>query len=670
MNSARRRLLAAYSVAVVQPALPVRRIRCVCNATDNLSIYDPVESVDPSLLDILCDLFPVQERWRLLAVLMVSIGVAFFEMLGVASIMPFMAVLMDPDAFDRYAVLRSIAEATRLSDRRSQTIWLGVAVGVVILVSNVLSAAALWTQQSAASRVRVRLSRFLFQGFLFQPYQFHLRNDGPSLVKILFNDIDSVVRLTLAALQFSSRLLVVIGLVVLLVLQNPTVAIWTMLVMGGCYALIYRFVRARVTKLGRESSESYVERARIAQESLAGVRELTVLGREHNAVSRFWQAAVTLSNSISTSTLLSAMPKFILEPIAFGGILVVALLSLIAGDGGTPAVVPTLALYAFVGFRLLPAMQQVYTAVGDIRFTVPAVMALHHHYALAASANVHEPSSAPMVRVGADRAVIIRLEGIEFTYPESPVPALRDVSLAITRGASVGFVGRSGSGKTTLVDLILGLLTPAAGRIITPDGDLDAFVVREWRRRIGYVAQHVFLANATVLENIAFGMKSSDINRAAAERASRLAQAHDFIARLPLGYDTVIGERGVTLSGGQRQRLGIARALYGDPEVLIFDEATSALDGLTESAVMDAIHALKGDRTVILIAHRLKTIEACDKIVVLERGEIRDVGTYDELTANSAAFQALITMPPRDPALPTAELPDAVTLASLSEPAR
>jgi ABC-type multidrug transport system fused ATPase/permease subunit len=364
-----------------------------------------------------------------------------------------------------------------------------------------------------------------------------------------------------------------------------------------------------------------------------------VLGREENMVERFGVHAKALAHVIADNIVLSGVPRYVLEPIGFGGILGVALYMILTSPNAAATAIPTLALYAFVGYRLLPAMQQIYAAAADVKYALPAVITLHRYYS--DTAPIAEPHAKPAPRHDQLRGsdVVVALENVSFTYAGAPKPALQHVSFNIMRGQSLGIVGKSGSGKTTLADIILGLYLPQAGVIQTPEGVLDQTSLRLWHKRLGYVPQHVFLSNASVLENIAFGVPVDQIDRAAVARAATMAQSDEFIDALPEGFDTIIGERGVVLSGGQRQRLGIARALYTDPEVLVFDEATSALDGLTEGGVMDAIHALTGQRTVILIAHRLQTIEACDRIVHLSNGRIIDDGAFHDLVRTSATFR-------------------------------
>jgi ABC-type bacteriocin/lantibiotic exporter with double-glycine peptidase domain len=585
------------------------------------------------------DMMQRGERWELLRVLILSIGVAVFETVGVATVLPFMAVVMDPSVFERYGALREFTRIFGLETTQQRLVGLGIGVGIVIVFSNACSALALWRQQRIAARIRSRISTELFGRFMYQSYSFHVANDGPTLQAIMINDVDALQRILTSALTVISRSCVVVALVALLLLQNPTVALCTFVVIGGSYGIIFRVVRSRQSTLGTAVVQTWKERQRVMQESLAGVKELQVLNRERNSIGRFGEYARRIAGYNATNMMLQSIPRYILEPIGFGGILAVALYMILTDPNATAAAIPTLALYAFVGYRLLPAMQQIYAAATEVKFSLPSGYNLHKHYTAPQVDHERQVKAVVGPTAPLSENIAVSLSNVSFTHNGANKPALKSISIDLIRGQSVGIVGKSGSGKTTLADVILGLYLPDSGTVRTSEGVLSEDTVRQWRSRLGYVPQHVFLANASVLENIALGLPLAEIDREAAARAARMALAADFIEQLPLGMNTIIGERGVVLSGGQRQRLGIARALYNNPALLVFDEATSALDGLTESGVMDAIHALSGDRTVILIAHRLQTIEACDRIIHLNDGAVIGDGTFEGLVRESAEFR-------------------------------
>jgi ABC-type multidrug transport system fused ATPase/permease subunit len=307
-----------------------------------------------------------------------------------------------------------------------------------------------------------------------------------------------------------------------------------------------------------------------------------------------------------------------------------------AQSGSFASALPIIALYAFAGYRLMPALQQIYGAVTQLRFAGPALDALHADLMSLQPAHPNPSQDA----IALNQA--ISLNQIQYRYPNAPHPALKNLSLRIPAKSTVGLVGATGSGKTTTVDLILGLLEAQEGTLAVDGQVITEHNKRAWQRKIGYVPQQIYLADDTVAANIAFGIQAKDIDQAAVERASKIANLHEFVVNeLPQQYQTTVGERGVRLSGGQRQRIGIARALYHNPQVLILDEATSALDNLTEQAVMEAVHNLGHEITIILIAHRLSSVRQCDQIYLLERGEVKASGTYDQLTASSQQFKAM-----------------------------
>jgi ABC-type multidrug transport system fused ATPase/permease subunit len=306
--------------------------------------------------------------------------------------------------------------------------------------------------------------------------------------------------------------------------------------------------------------------------------------------------------------------------------------------GGLGGVLPVLGLYAFAGYRMLPAAQQVYQGIAQLRFGSAAVnMVYNDLHRRASLAEIHKTAPAPM-----QPKREIALDQVTYHYPKATQPALLDINLTIPMGSSVGLVGSTGAGKTTLVDVILGLLRPTEGAITVEGEPVTDANLRAWQAALGYVPQDIFLTDATVTENIAFGIDPEQTDPVQVERCARMAQVHDFVTQeMPQGYDTIVGERGVRLSGGQRQRIGIARALYHDPDILIFDEATSALDTVTERALMEAIDALHHQKTIILIAHRLSTVRQCDQVVLLENGQVTTASSFEELEAQSQQFRAM-----------------------------
>ena len=305
---------------------------------------------------------------------------------------------------------------------------------------------------------------------------------------------------------------------------------------------------------------------------------------------------------------------------------------------------PLLAVYAFGANRLIPSVQEIFHSLTQIRFGSKSLENLHHDL-LGPMADTDDPQDTARNGIEGTTALgcdtDIRFDGVTFQYPGASVPSLRDLSLVIAAKSTCAFVGSTGAGKTTVVDLLLGLFSPSAGSILVDGVPLTADRMSAWRRGVGYVPQSIFLCDASITKNIAFGIPDEQIDHAAVAAAARAADLDTFVGALREGYDTVVGERGVRLSGGQRQRIGIARALYHKPDVLILDEATSALDNVTEDVVMHAIRAMAGQRTIVLIAHRLTTVRDCNRIFVLQQGILMDSGTHDELMVESTTFRTL-----------------------------
>jgi len=423
---------------------------------------------------------------------------------------------------------------------------------------------------------------------------------------------------------------------------DPLTALIAFSIFGGVYAVIYFAVRTHLTHIGRDRVTANKARFKTANEAFGGIKDIKVQGCEYNYLLRFRGPSIRMALHQAKSQTLSQVPRFAVEAIALGGVVLFSLV-LIARYGGAETaalgqVLPILGLYALVGYRILPMLQAVYGAVAQLRFgegaLENALRDLKGCEDLPKLARTR-PAPLPLRRE-------VALRDLDFSYPAAEGAGLRGVTLDIPAGTTLGVVGSTGAGKSTLVDLILGLLQPAGGTVSVDGTAVTQANVRAWQSNVGYVAQTIFLLDASISENIAFGEVRERIDEKRVIECARRACIHDFVVtELPAGYETVIGERGVRLSGGQRQRLGIARALYHDPALLIFDEATSALDNLTEKAVMAAIDAMAGQKTIIMIAHRLSTVKKCDKIVVLDRGRIVAEGTYEQLMGESRQFRAI-----------------------------
>jgi ABC-type multidrug transport system fused ATPase/permease subunit len=596
----------------------------------------------PGLFRQLNSLFNRRERGQLAILAVALIVRAGVEMIGVGSIAPFMSVVADPSVVQSNEWLRAAYEAFSFTSTTAFLTALGVTVVAVLAVANSFSALALWGMLRFSYGSLHRLSNRMLRGYLAQPYSFFVERNSASFSKTILTEVGQVITGVLTpVLNIAARSLVVLALTGLLIALDPVLAIVIVLVLGGAYGGLYMAVKAKQRRLGRERVVANQERFKVTNEAFGGIKDVKVLGREGAFASRFAPASWTFSKATASNAVLSQIPRYLFETIAFGGIVVIVLYYLQAGEG-LAQILPTISLYAFAGYRLMPELQQLFSGVAAIRFNRAALDDLTDDL----------DRFAPDL-VGSERGRLpftdaVRFDDVTFRYGGANRPALDRVSLSIPRNQTVGLVGASGSGKTTLVDLLLGLYTPESGLILVDETPLTPETLGAWRQQVGYVPQHIFLCDDTIAHNVAFGVPPEAVDRRKVERAVQIAHLHDFIQTLPGGYETVVGERGVRLSGGQRQRIGIARALYHDPEVLVMDEATSALDGATENAVMDAIRELTGQKTIVLIAHRLSTVEDCDCIYLLDGGRVQDQGRYQDLTLSSEAFRAMARLSPSD----------------------
>lgn len=590
----------------------------------------------------LISLLDPNQRIRVMFIVALMAVTAFLQMAGVASIMPFLAVVSDPDIIQRNAWLALLYDRFGFESAMAFLYFLGLAAFAIFVAGTALQALTEWIITRFSHLQQYNLSRRLMASYLSRPYTFFLTRNSGDLSKTLLQETTHAVSgALLPAMRLLSHLLTAIAIISLLVVAHPWLAAIVAIVLGTVYGSIYLVARSWLHRIGKERVKANQERYTAASEAFSGAKEIRLLGREHTYQERYRRPSKRYALHQANATLLGALPQHAIEAIAFGGVILLVLF-LISSGGSIAQALPLIGLYALAGKQLIPAFQKVFKAVSSLRFTMPAVDNVLRDLdegGSPTSPSTGHPPPNPLAPVRG-----IRVRNVSYRYPGTDAPSLNDISLEIPALSTVGFVGSSGAGKSTLIDVLLGLLEPEEGVILVDDVPLDPTNIRSWQAAIGYVPQHIFLADQSIAANIALGVPASEIDHAAVERAARLADLHDFVVNeLPEAYETIIGERGVRLSGGQRQRIGIARALYRDPPVLLFDEATSALDNTTEQAVMSAIHNLSGAKTILLIAHRLSTVRACEHIFVMNKGRLAEKGTWQELTDLDGLFQRLVT---------------------------
>ena len=558
------------------------------------------------------DILAPHERRQSLVMLALVVLMALAETGGVLSIMPFLAVLGRPGVIHGNPLLDAAYRHFGFTSSRDFLMALGFASIVVVIASSLFKMVTHHLINRFINFLRHSFSVRLLSRYLRQPYEFFLDRNPAQLSRNVLSEADMLLsNLIQPFSQLVAQGVVVLAITLLVFWYKPLIAACIVAAVGTLYGVIYKLVRKRLNRVGAESQRANSERFQSCHEVLGGIKDVKVAHTATAYLGKFEHASREFSRHLATGDTLSTSPLYLVEAVGYTGLIAIAMV-LMFNRGDIAQVLPALGMYGFAAYRMLPAMQIMYRGFAKLRFSAAALDAIHHDLTL--------PES-PVARPGA--ALVpqreIRLRDIRYAYPSAPdKPVLDHFNLVVPVGTSVGIVGRTGAGKSTLMDILLGLLQAQAGALSVDDVAIDARNVATWQRAIGYVPQHIYLADASVKENIAFGVHPADIDMVAVERAARAAQIHDFVvSELQHGYDTVIGDRGIRLSGGQRQRVGIARALYRDPPVLFFDEATSALDSQTEAALNDAIRHLSGDKTIVVIAHKETSLRDCAQIVTL-----------------------------------------------------
>lgn len=577
--------------------------------------------------------------WVLGLIVVKGIG----DVISVATVMPFLSLLGTPELVRTNPIANYFYTLFGFDSIDGFIFMVGVGIVLVLVSISALRSLTAYALNRWIFMREYTLSRRLLSNYMSQPYEFFLNRHTDELKTYILNESRRVVAESYRpAAEIINSLMTFVMIVAFLVWAEPGTTLISILAFGACYGALYLSLKGLLRRMGTEVLFTNKARFRATGEALGGIKQIKLLNRERNYISAFSIPAERQAKVRAINATLRQVPKFGLEAIAFGGIIILTLV-LVTRNGGVESgaiasTLPVLGLYAFAGYRLLPTMQTMYASFATLRYGAAAVDAVYEDL------NKLKPTETlpKSVAVALEHSKNITFKNISYRYPGTTEGGLDDVSFEIEKGMTVGVVGTTGAGKTTLVDVFLGLLPATSGEIVVDGETLTKDNMRRWQASIGYVPQDIFLVEASVSENIALGIPKDEIDHEAVRNAAQSAQIHDFImTEMPNGFETNVGERGVRISGGQRQRIGIARALYRNPDVIVFDEATSALDNTTERELMREINALSGAKTIIMIAHRLSTVRDCDFILVLDKGRLVGQATYDELLADNSYFQNL-----------------------------
>lgn len=564
-------------------------------------------------------IFTSQERIKSLRLsLLIALGMVF-ETLGVGAIIPIATVLIDGEN----AFLQRVQFFLNADQREMMFIASGALVSIYfakILFITILT----WRQNKFVFDLQARLSSDIFSYYVTKPYLFHLSHNSSELIRNISGEVSIITNYVLIPfIQLASELAVVAGIFLLLLFVEPVGAASVAIFFVVAGLIFYGVTSGKVADLGRKRHFYDELKLRHLQQALGGVKEIKVSRSEKHFVETYRLSADESSRVGMWSVVLQNIPRLWIELLAVAGLGTLICTMIVTGQEFNK-IVPVVGVFSAAAFRLMPSANRILGAIGMLKFGAPAIDVVSE---LALEMNEQNVKYQDVDNLSFKK---LELRDVTFRYPERDIDSIKKLNLVITKGSYLGIVGSSGAGKSTLIDLLLGLLEPVEGEILI-DGQNISKVLSCWQKGIGYVPQSIYLLDDTLKSNIAFGIKEEDIDSEKLELALKQANLKDFVDTLSEGIDTIVGERGARLSGGQRQRVGLARALYNNPDLLILDEATSALDTDTEIEIMREINQLKGIRTILVIAHRLSTVEKCDTIIELKDGALIRSGAPAEM---------------------------------------
>lgn len=581
------------------------------------------------------DLVGRDRPWRWAALVVLALMISGIEMVGAVLVFVLLSLVADPGQPIELPLLGDPRQYAADVPETTLLLMLVAIMGAFFLFRAGLRIAAVYAQSRVAANAGARLSRRLVEGYLRWPYALHLQRSSADLIR---NGHQAVIELVgqvvNPTIKIVAESVLVLGLLTILAVIAPGATALAVVVVGGAAVVLLAVVQPRLKRLGRIRHEEARATLGSLQQSLHGIRDVKVLGRERYFASVYGASRRRMARAGYLNSTVSQLPSIVMETALVGFILLAFALTILQG-GAASETLSVLGLFAYAGLRLQPSLQHIVGGLNSLRFSAAPLQDLHRDLRTIERLPPVERRASPLPF--RDRLEFV---DVHFRYHGAAADALRGIDLTIRPGEQIGICGPTGGGKTTLMDVLAGLLSPTRGRVLIDGLDLQDHE-RAWQATLGIVPQMVFLLDDTLRRNIAFGVPDDQIDDEAVTEAVHLAQLEAFIAELPDGLETTVGERGVRVSGGQRQRVAIARALYHRPAVLVFDEGTSALDNATEALLMEAIERLRGDHTILLVAHRLSTVRHSDRVLYLEHGRIEAQGTFEELQRSSSRFREL-----------------------------
>lgn len=584
------------------------------------------------MLKQLLYIFSTREKLEIVLLFIAAIIGSLMECLGVGIFMPFVNVLMDTDSIQQTWYLRYFYEVFHFASTENFLVALTFCIIAIFVIKNLYLIAEKYAIYFFSFNMQRNISTRLLHAYMNEPYTFHLNKNISVLQRSMQEDAGLFSNAVIHFMELFIEITTCIALGISLFCISPSMTLVIVGLLVLCMSLFLYLARRFATGFGKECQTYKAMLYQWMNQALGGIKEIKVLGREQYFIESYDDYYKLYAKGQRISRLLGAIPKYVVEMVSISGMLIAIILKMKYGQTDIVTFIPQLSAFAIAAFRLMPAVGRINEHNTSIMYAAPSIELVYHDLLDVDRSNnedyqEHAPNIIHSETGHADLANDwslrnqLRVNGIYYRYPGTEEDVINNAEFCIPRGQTIALIGESGSGKTTMADIILGLLTPQHGEILVDDKNIYSNM-NAWHKTIGYIPQTIYLSDDTIRNNVAFGIHEKDIDDDAIMRAIEKAQLYDFIESLPNGLETVVGDRGVRLSGGQRQRIGIARALYHNPEILVLDEATSALDNETETAVMDAIDGLRGEKTMIIIAHRLTTIRNADQIYEVKDGKV------------------------------------------------
>lgn len=552
----------------------------------------------------------------------------FFEVLGIGILIPILSLLMDSNIGNKYPNLLPFLKMIGSPSQFKLVIY-GMSFLVIIYLSKTFFLMYLsWKQSSFSANLSASISEKLYYGYLMQPYIFHLNRNSAFLINNISGEVVQFSAITQSALIFIVELSAIIGVFIMLIFIEPIGALSVTIILALLIVIFYKLFKSKLSNWGKSRLYHASMMSKLLSQGLGAVKDVIVLSRSHFFLDVFSEHNLKHARIQSKVNTLNLAPRLYLELFAVIGLSILIILMALQHKP-LENLIPTIAVFVAAAFRMIPSGNRIMASIQQIQYIDSSLDRLYKDFLLLSKSVYPNFNQKNQIILNNE----IDIFDLSYAYPDTLKNAVNKINLKVKKGETIGLIGPSGSGKSTTVDLILGLLNSDSGKILIDGIDINSNI-NSWRSQIGYVSQSIYLIDDTLINNIAFGLQNDQINIEKINTAIKYAQLEEFIEGLPLKLNTIVGERGVRLSGGQRQRIGIARAMYNNPPILILDEATSALDNETEKAFMDSIQMLKADKTIIIIAHRLTTVEKCDRIYKIVDGEITSYGVPQEVLLN------------------------------------